>query len=88
MNPQISTKSSPLRTLDSNDGSESQLPIGFLGFFPIKLRLGAQSFTLLNKLRDPTQLIRRQWETRQQHLFFGCPLWSSLEQLISAPNHE
>ena len=52
------------------------------------LRLGAQSFTLLNTLRDPTQLRRRQWATRQQHLFFGCTLLSSLEQLISAPNHE
>ena len=52
------------------------------------LRLGAQSFTLLNTLRDPTQLRRRQWATRQQHLFFGCPLLFSLEQLISAPNHE
>ena len=52
------------------------------------LRLGAQSFTLLNTLRDPTQLRRRQWATRQQHLFFGCQLLSSLEQLISAPNHE
>ena len=62
------------------------------GAFPVKeyfrLRLGAQSFTLLNTLRDPTQLRRRQWATRQQHLFFGCPLLSSLEQLISAPNHE
>ena len=52
------------------------------------LRLGAQSFTLLNTLRDPTQLRWHQWATRQQHLFFGCPLLSSLEQLISAPNHE
>ena len=52
------------------------------------LRLGAQSFTLLNTLRDPTQLRRRQLATRQQHLFFGCPLLFSLEQLISAPNHE
>ena len=50
--------------------------------------LGAQSFTLLNTLRDPTQLRQRQWATRQQHLFFGCPLLSSLEKLISAPNHE
>ena len=33
----------------------------------IELRLGAQSFTLLNTLRDPTQLRRRQWATRQQH---------------------
>ena len=48
----------------------------------IKLRLGAQSFTLLNALRDPTQLRRRQWATRQQHLIFGCPLLSSLEQLM------
>ena len=53
-----------------------------------KLRLGAQSFTLLITLRDPMQLRRRQWATRQQHLFFGCTLLSSLEQLISAPNHE
>ena len=53
-----------------------------------KLRLGAQSFMLLNTLRDPMQLRRRQLATRQQHLFFGCPLLSSLEQLISAPNHE
>ena len=28
-----------------------------------KLRLGAQSFTLLNTLRDPTQLRGRQWAT-------------------------
>ena len=28
-----------------------------------ELRLGAQSFTLLNTLRDPTQLRRRQWAT-------------------------
>ena len=59
-----------------------------MSFLLIKLRLGAQSFTLLNTLRDPTQLRRRQWAIRQQHLFFGCPLLSSLEQLISAPNHE
>ena len=59
-----------------------------LSIFLVILRLGAQSFTLLNTLRDPTQLRRRQWATRQQHLFFGCPLLSSLEQLISAPNHE
>ena len=50
------------------------------------LRLGAQSFTLLNTLRDPTQLRRRQWAIRQKHLFFSCPLLSSIEQLISAPN--
>ena len=41
------------------------------------LRLGAQCFRLLNTLRDPTQLRRRQWATRQQHFFFGCPLLSS-----------
>ena len=35
-----------------------------------KLRLGAQSFTLLNTLRDPTQLRGRQWATRQQHPVF------------------
>ena len=52
----------------------------------LQLRLGAQSFTLLNTLRDPTQLRQRQWATRQQHLLFGCPLLSSLEQLISAPH--
>ena len=52
------------------------------------LRLGAQSFTLLNTLRDPMQLRRRQWATSQRHLFFSCPLFSSIEQLISAPNHE
>ena len=51
----------------------------------MELRLGAQSFTLLNTLRDPTQFRRRQWATRQQHLFFGCPFLSSLEQLISGP---
>ena len=34
------------------------------------LRLGAQSVTLLSTLRDPTQLRRRQCETRQQHPFF------------------
>ena len=54
----------------------------------IILRLGAQSFMSLNTLRDPTQLRQCQLATRQQHLFFGCPLLSSLEQLISAPNHE
>ena len=32
-----------------------------------KLRLGAQSVTLLSTLRDPTQLRRRQCATRQQH---------------------
>ena len=52
------------------------------------LRLGAQSVSLLNTLRDPTQLRRRQWATRQQHLFFSCLLLSVIEQLISAPNHE
>ena len=31
------------------------------------LRLGAQSVTLLNTLRDPTQLRRHQCATRQQH---------------------
>ena len=62
--------------------------IVFLLTLTNELRLGAQSFTLLNTLRDPTQLRRRQWATRQQHLFFGCQLLSSLEQLISAPNHE
>ena len=35
----------------------------------IKLRLGAQSVTLLSTLRDPTQLRRRQCATRQQHPF-------------------
>ena len=34
------------------------------------LRLGAQSVMLLSTLRDPTQLRRRQWATRQQHPFF------------------
>ena len=32
-----------------------------------KLRLGAQSVTLLSTLRDPTQLRQRQCATRQQH---------------------
>jgi hypothetical protein len=59
-----------------------------INFYIRILRLGAQSFTMLNTLRDPTKLRRRQWATRKQHLFFGCPLLSSLEQLISAPNHE
>ena len=59
-----------------------------LALLRLLLRLGAQSFTLLNTLRDPTQLRRCQWATRQQHLSFGCPLLFSLEQLISAPNHE
>ena len=54
----------------------------------LALRLGAQSYTLLNALRDPTQLRRRQRATRQKHLFFSCPLLSSIEQLISAPNNE
>ena len=30
-----------------------------------KLRLGAQSVTLLNTLRDPTQFRQSQWATRQ-----------------------
>ena len=64
------------------------MQIGILGAFLLKLRLGAQSFTLLNTLRDPTQLRRRQWATRQKHLFFSCPLLSSIQQLISGPNHE
>ena len=46
------------------------------------LRLGAQSVTLLSTLRDPTQLRRRQWATRQHHPFFGCNLLSSLDHLI------
>ena len=41
----------------------------------VKLRLGAQSVTLLNTLRDPTQLRQRQCATRQQqpisHMFLG-----------------
>ena len=32
-----------------------------------KLRLGAQSVTVLSTLRDPTQLRKRQCATRQQH---------------------
>ena len=36
----------------------------------LKLRLGAQSVTLLSTLRDPTQLRRRQCATRKQHPFF------------------
>ena len=47
-----------------------------------KLRLGAQNVTLLNTLRDPTQLRRHQCATRQQHPFYGCTLLSSLEHLI------
>ena len=35
-----------------------------------KLRLGAQSVTVLSTLRDPTQLRQRQCATRQQHPFF------------------
>ena len=35
-----------------------------------KLRLGAQSVTLLSTLRDPTQLRRHPCATRQQHPFF------------------
>ena len=38
--------------------------------FSLRLRLGAQSVTLLSTLRDPTQLRRRQCATRQQHPFF------------------
>ena len=36
----------------------SKCPFGFIVWtkIPTKLRLGAQSFTLLNTLRDPTQL--------------------------------
>jgi hypothetical protein len=48
----------------------------------VKLRLGAQSVTLLSNLRDPTQLRRRQRATRQQHPFSCCTLSSSLEHLI------
>ena len=37
--------------------------------------------TLLSTLRDPTQLRRRQWATRQQNTFFLCTLLSSLDHL-------
>ena len=39
-------------------------------YFLLKLRLGAQSVTLLSTLRDPTQLRQRQCPTRKQHPFF------------------
>ena len=43
----------------------------YLLIFMIKtLSLGAQSITLLSTLRDPTQLRRHQFATRQQHPFF------------------
>ena len=50
-----------------------------------KLRLGAQSVSLLNTLRDPTQLRRRQcatrqgqqWATKKGVLLSSCPLTSS-----------
>ena len=81
--------------LITQDKSKNEKLLQFLEMppFPKKevqclLRLGAQSVMLLNTLKDPTQLRQRQWATRQLHLFFGCPLLSSLEQLISAPNHE
>ena len=35
-----------------------------------RLRLGAQSVTLLSTLWDPTQLRQRQYVTRKQHPFF------------------
>jgi hypothetical protein len=57
-----------------NLGSGSSIPIVLY-----RLRLGAQSVTLLSALRDPTQLRRRQWPTRQQHPFFCYTLLSSLE---------
>ena len=40
------------------------------GKLKVILRLGSQSVTLLSTLRDPTQLRRRQWATRQQRPFF------------------
>ena len=55
-----------------------------------KLRLGAQSVTLLNTLRDPTQLRRHKCATRQQQPFYGCTmhivvLFRAFD--FSAPNH-
>ena len=51
MNPQISTKSSPLRTLDSNDGSESQARRGGLFVHKMKMliEVNVLSSTVVNK---------------------------------------
>ena len=47
-----------------------------------KLRLGAQSVTLLSTLRDPTQLRQRQCATRQQHPFFCSNVMFESKKLL------
>ena len=53
----------------------------------IKLRLGAQSVTLLSTLRDPTQLRRRQCATRQQHPFFVAHQKEGIDQPKKVQHH-
>ena len=53
-----------------------------------KLRLGAQSVTLLSTLRDPTQLRRHQCATKQQHPFLLHIVVLFRVFNFSAPNHE
>ena len=51
-----------------------------------KLRLGAQSLTLLSTLRDPTQLRRRQCATRQ-HPFFVAHQKEGIDQPKEVQHH-
>ena len=51
------------------------------------LRLGAQSVTLLSTLRDPTQLRRRQFATRQQHPFFVAHQMEGIDQPKKVQHH-
>ena len=53
----------------------------------MKLRLGAQSVTLLSTLRDPTQLRRRQCATRQQHPFFVAHQKEGIDQPKNVLHH-
>ena len=48
----------------------------------LKLRLGAQSVTLLSTLRDPTQLRRRQFANRKQYPFFCSHVMFESKQKI------
>ena len=67
-----------LRNSGYNQGKNVGCSKGYIYIFHVlnlvnwmlKLRLGAQSFTLLNTLRDPTQLRRHQWATRQKNPLF------------------
>ena len=53
----------------------------------ILLRLGAQSVTLGNTLRDPTQLRRHPCATRQQHPFFVGHQKEGIDQPKKVQHH-